>query len=531
MKQHGSAICQVTRAKHAIFRLALGFCCFSLLGALPGEPVSFPFLEPIDPPRAVQIMAHRGMAEQTPENTAPALEHCIADGIEWAEIDLRQTRDGAHVLLHDSRLDRTTDGKGDVKDIDLGELRKRDAGLWFAERFRGTKILTLSEALRLAKGRLNLYLDCKSVDPASLIREIKEEGMEKQVLIYGPEDLVEKIHSIGGLAIPKMTKWRPSYGIGEWLDRVQPTAVEVDADDVAEDRVQALHKRGIKVEAKALGDHDQPEAWRKLIKCGVDWIQTDHPVEFLSVQLRERRPKLPVQIALHRAASRYAPENTIAAIDRAIRLDADYVEIDVRTSRNGKFYLQHDSSWNRRTTGRGNVRDTDSSAIKDFDAGSWFGKPFVKQPVPSLEEALDRLQGKADVYFDAKDIEPEALARILRTRQLLEHVVVFQGVEYLKKLKAIEPTVRAMPPLSDPKQVDRLVETLHPYAFDTKWTILSKELIEHCHEKNVKVFSDSLGLHENVASFRRAIDWGIDVIQTDHPARLFRALELTSGGP
>ena len=516
---------------HRIREGMIGLVFMMLIGAAPAKPPGASFFEPVDPPRSMQIIAHRGMAEQSPENTATALEHCIADGIEWAEIDLRRTRDGTHVLLHDDRLERTTNGSGSVSEIAVEDLQKLDAGAWFAPRFKGTRIPTLQDALRLAKGRLNLYLDCKAVDPRSLIRDIKEVGMEHQVVIYGTEALVKEVRELAGSSIPTMTKWKPAFGTGDWIDRVKPTAVEVDADDLTIEHCRAFHARGIKVEAKTLGELDRREIWLKMLAFGADWIQTDRPIEVLFAEVRSRCPVFPVEFALHRGASRYAPENTIAAIDRAIRLGADYIEIDVRTSRDGKFYLQHDATWNRRTSGKGAVRETDSSEIARLDAGSWFGKPFAGERIPSLEEALDHIQGKTNVYFDAKDIAPEDLVAALKSRQLFDRVVVYQRVEYLKKLKAIAPMVRVMPPLGNPEEIDELVEALHPFAFDTKWKILSKSLIDRCHARNVKVFSDSLGLRENVESFRQAIGWGIDLIQTDHPARLFRALELLHGSP
>src|SRR5215831_7490289 len=61
---------------------------------------SFPFFEPIRPPRPCQVMVHRGEAGQAPENTRPALQRCIEDGLEWAEVDLRLTQDGQHILWH-----------------------------------------------------------------------------------------------------------------------------------------------------------------------------------------------------------------------------------------------------------------------------------------------------------------------------------------------------------------------------------------------------------------------------------------------
>ena len=83
-----------------------------------------------------------------------------------------------------------------------------------------------------------------------------------------------------------------------------------------------------------------------------------------------------------------------------------------------------------------------------------------------------------------------------------------------------------MPPLRDPSKLDEIADQVQPFAFDTNWNVLSKELIDRCHARGIKVFSDALGAHETVAHYQRAIRDGIDVIQTDHPLRVLRAIEL-----
>jgi len=67
---------------------------------------------------------------------------------------------------------------------------------------------------------------------------------------------------------------------------------------------------------------------------------------------------------------------------------------------------------------------------------------------------------------------------------------------------------------------------LKPFAVDADWQILSPDLIARCHAAGIQVFSDALGRHERVEDYLQAMAWGIDVIQTDHPLRLLRAIEL-----
>jgi glycerophosphoryl diester phosphodiesterase len=109
---------------------------------------------------------------------------------------------------------------------------------------------------------------------------------------------------------------------------------------------------------------------------------------------------------------------------------------------------------------------------------------------------------------------------------MIERSVVYQGPAYLKRLKTLDPRVRLLPPLRSPGDLDQLADQLKPYGVDVDWRILSKELVDRCHATGILVFSDALGEHETLPDYAQAIAWGVDVIQTDHPARVYRAFEL-----
>ncbi|VTR91272.1 glycerophosphoryl diester phosphodiesterase : Glycerophosphoryl diester phosphodiesterase OS=Singulisphaera acidiphila (strain ATCC BAA-1392 / DSM 18658 / VKM B-2454 / MOB10) GN=Sinac_4751 PE=4 SV=1: GDPD: GDPD [Gemmata massiliana] len=500
-------------------------------GALPfraEQPKRFPFFEPVAPPRPVQVMAHRGVAALVPENTRFALEACAADYIEWAEIDVRLTKDGKHVICHDERLDRTTNGRGPVADLSLEEIQKLDAGAWIAPRFKDARVLSLAEALGVAKGKVNLYLDCKKVDPELLVKEIRAAEMEKQVIAYDTPATIATVRKASNGTIPTMTKYRPKDDFDTFVKGIAPTAVEIDASDVTAELCKKFHAAGIIVQAKVLGpEWDNRETWINMIAAGADWLQTDNPAGVLTAAARKRITKWPVMVACHRGANRYAPENTLAAIKTAVALGADFVEIDIRTTKDGKFVLMHDSTVNRTTNGTGKVSDLTLEEVQKLDAGSWFGKPFAGTRVPTLAEGLAALGNKTGVYLDAKDITPEALLAAIKEHDLFERHVVYQSVAYCAKLMKLDARVRAIPPLKTVADLEQVAE-IKPYGVDANWRILSKEMIAACHEKGIKVFSDALGLNESVKQYRAAMSWGIDTIQTDHPLRVLRAVELAS---
>jgi glycerophosphoryl diester phosphodiesterase len=96
-----------------------------------------------------RVIGHRGAAASAPENTLAGLRAAKVLGCRWVEFDVRLTGDGEPVLLHDDRLERTTDGRGKLSVLSLAAVRTHDAGVWFDTSFAGEQVPTLEEALML----------------------------------------------------------------------------------------------------------------------------------------------------------------------------------------------------------------------------------------------------------------------------------------------------------------------------------------------------------------------------------------------
>ncbi len=119
--------------------------------------------------------------------------------------------------------------------------------------------------------------------------------------------------------------------------------------------------------------------------------------------LRQKRLS-PVMVFGHRGASGYAPENTLAAFLKAHNLGVDAVELDVQMSADGELVVLHDDSLDRTTSGVGWVGFYTLAQIKEFDAGSWFGKRFRRERVPTLAEAIDLARKWGfGLYIELKD--------------------------------------------------------------------------------------------------------------------------------
>lgn len=115
--------------------------------------------------KAVEIIAHRGASLIAPENTLAAINAAIKNKAKFIEIDVQMTKDKQIVVLHDEKINRTTNAKGLVKDKVLAQLKIYDAGSWFSKEFKDEKIPSLDEVLNLVRNTdIQLILEVKNVD-------------------------------------------------------------------------------------------------------------------------------------------------------------------------------------------------------------------------------------------------------------------------------------------------------------------------------------------------------------------------------
>src|SRR5438270_4096744 len=122
-------------------------------------------------------IGHRGAAGHAPENTLASINAGITLGVDFVEVDIQLTRDSQLVIMHDKRVDRTTDGSGYVADMDLDDLRKLDAG-------DGERVPTLVEVLDVARDRVGLMLEIVSPGIAKQVLSTVHASGFKEPVIY-----------------------------------------------------------------------------------------------------------------------------------------------------------------------------------------------------------------------------------------------------------------------------------------------------------------------------------------------------------
>ena len=134
-----------------------------------------PYRQNTDHP--IDIVCHRGINALAPENTLHAAQLCIDQGFQFVEIDIRTTSDGEIIVMHDATLDRTTNGSGPVSSHTAAEIARMNAGGWFSERTEESSIPTLSQILKLAQGRIGVYIEIKNAHAATVLEIVKAHNM------------------------------------------------------------------------------------------------------------------------------------------------------------------------------------------------------------------------------------------------------------------------------------------------------------------------------------------------------------------
>jgi len=217
--------------------------------------------------RQVAVISHRGEHLAHPENTLAAYRAAIELGADYFEVDVRTTSDGHLVLMHDSTVDRTTNGQGAVTQLTFAEIRRLKVG--------GEKVPTFDEALELAKGRAGVYVDAKRVSPEDLVAAVDRHRMRGAVVVYGGFEYLKAVQKL----CPEARVMPEAVNLA-MVERIfaelKPQVVAFSRHDWKEDIIQAVRRNGAGIFVDRLGPDDTPAAWQEAVERGATGIQTDH---------------------------------------------------------------------------------------------------------------------------------------------------------------------------------------------------------------------------------------------------------------
>ncbi len=215
----------------------------------------------------VSIIAHRGASAYEPENTLRAIKRALELGADLVEVDVQLSRDGHVVVIHDESVDRTTNGRGYVKDMTLDQLRKLDAGL-------GEKIPTLEEVLDIIKDKAILIIEIKAPEAVEkVVRTVEEKEMTEKVIVSSfSQDTVKRVKMLNpkiktGLIFPfhplKLAQLATEAGVEVFFSKY-----------VDKTMVREAHKQGLTIYPWTIDDLEEA---KRLLGMEVDGISTNKP--------------------------------------------------------------------------------------------------------------------------------------------------------------------------------------------------------------------------------------------------------------
>jgi glycerophosphoryl diester phosphodiesterase len=231
------------------------------------------------------VIAHRGDHTVAPENSSLSIQNAIKDGADYVELDIRTTKDGQLVLMHDATVDRMTNGKGKVRDLTFDEIRKLKL---FNKQILNSDTLqipTFEEALKICKNKINIYLDFKDANVQQVYAAIKNEGMENQMVVYinAPNQYTDWRKWVPSmpLILSLNKKVKDSAEMVAYLKNIQIDILDGDWTEYTPETVNAALKMGVPVWADMQSLKENEDYWKQGISLGLSGIQTDHPKELV----------------------------------------------------------------------------------------------------------------------------------------------------------------------------------------------------------------------------------------------------------
>lgn len=227
------------------------------------------------------VIAHRGASAVAPENTVAAFEAAIATGCDGIELDVRHTSEGRLVILHDKTLDRTTNGSGLVAEMPYQDLRKLDAGSWFAPQFANERVPLLCDILQVYPQRVPLVIELKAPGIAGkVVEEIYNHFLQEGPITFTSfrlEELVNLKRMWRGATCGYLTRTLDPELIdslrGHGIQQICPEAGALTPEGVA-----VWHDAGFTVRAWNVSND---ELVQRCVECRVDGFTADDPAHAL----------------------------------------------------------------------------------------------------------------------------------------------------------------------------------------------------------------------------------------------------------
>ena len=229
----------------------------------------------------------------------------------------------------------------------------------------------------------------------------------------------------------------------------------------------------------------------------------------------------------HRGASGYAPENTLPSFEKALACGANMIEFDVHLSKDGHLVVIHDPSVDRTTNGSGLIREMTLKQIKKLDAGSWFSPEFKDVTIPTFEETVDLIKGRAKFQIEIKNndlykgLEEKLVKAIYDSGIREDSIITSFKFSSIKKIKEIDSRIQVALIFgnfgNNPKDPWGDICSIGGEVLNPKWTWVTSEKVQKAHDKGILVCA---WIVNDIDKMRYLLTLGVDGITTDFPDKL-----------
>jgi glycerophosphoryl diester phosphodiesterase len=242
-----------------------------------------------------RVIGHRGACAYAPENTLASIRKAAALGARWVEFDVRLTREGDLVLMHDEDVKRTTNGRGRVLDMSAPELAALDAGAWFGGAFAGERVPSLAETIALlAELGLGANIEIKTGAPEA--RATAEALARILGAHWPPAAPPPLVSSFEIAALDAMQAAAPQWprGLllkeikGDWrglLERLDAATLNLDHRPLDAGRIALARQAGRPILCYTVNDAARA---RQLFAWGITSVFTDRPDALLAADPRRK---------------------------------------------------------------------------------------------------------------------------------------------------------------------------------------------------------------------------------------------------
>ncbi|GGB28852.1 glycerophosphodiester phosphodiesterase [Allosediminivita pacifica] len=452
-------------------------------------------------------IAHRGAPLYAPEASAQGYAFAADLGSEMWEVDIHLTGDRVPVACHDAV----------VGDLRIADCARADL----------VGFMDLDQLVRHARARgQGLYLDLKAQGSGLPCLEIlSKHGFEPAVLGAFDDDEARAL-------IAAQSPWPVSVLVRPGEDpfaRAEATQADIihlcwehasarPQDLVTPELIAEAQRRGLGL---ALWHEERPEVLRDLLSLPALGICTNQP-ELIGGF--ESLGDHGIEVVCHRGINHIAPENTLAGARLTYDMGCDWLELDVRTTRDGEIVVLHDATLDRTTNGNGPILAKDWADIADLDAGSWKSAHWQDERLPRLAEMIDLAKARGRrIYIENKAVPARQLLEFVEARDFLQDCFFWSpDPTLLREMRQLSPQANIKSNIIHHVSFNTMVDELSPQICEIQvadWEVEAPL----CRAHGIRPMLQFFG--EDPAVFARIAEWRPEMVNLDRADLLLAALK------